>query len=1147
MDLAVRVSSEGVAGVNTELTALERKGAATEKSFSSSMKSMGASMTNAGKSMSTFVTLPLAGLGAGIVKLASDAEETANKFNVVFGSKNAGAMNAWIRDLRKIMPATTAEIQEMAATNQLMFEGMGLSSKEAMNMTKSVVTLAGDLGSLNNIPVAETQAMISAAFRGEYDSLQALVPSINAAAVEQKALSMGLAGSTDEISNQDKALAIHEILMNKTKAAQGDMARTADDTANSFKHLWADVREAGVAFGQHLLPILTPIALKLSGLVERFGNLSPTMRAVVLGVAAFAAAIGPVLVVVGTLISSFGALAGALGTTGLVATLGAAAAAAAPFVLAAAAIGAAALLIYRNWSRIVPLFNRVKAVAQDAFTRVASVLKRVLSPAFKFVQNQVQVVVNWWRNNLPLIQKTASTVFNAIKTVVKTVMNAIWTGTIKPIVTLIARFWKANWDTISKVLKAVWQIIKTTVSTFIKAVLGIIKATMQVITGDWKGAWTTIKNVLSMVWEAIKKNVKSAIEIVKAVIKQAWEHIKTITSAAWEAIKNYIGDKFQAARDRVGEIVQNLKSGLSGAWEAIKGAASSAWEAIKDAMTNPMETAWNILKGIWNNILNGVARVLDAVGLGGLAGEVRSATFATGGTTGGNTGGGMDNPNTPGVETYAKGGIGTKGKKPQINLWNEQQGHELFVPEKGISRQRGLGLLQHGAGWYDAMVVPKRDYRGTPTHGNKKGQRSWGRPGLGEGLGPTTYNWSPLMQSYKDRLDSAFPGTTRNTYVGHPGGEQNSMDNWGAGGRGAPVGGVGDAISGWIQRNVKELNWLIWKGQMLSANGWRPYNDPNDMHYDHVHFTAGSPGAGQVGGGFFQSLWDTVGKALWERLVQRPYDAATSGWGDGFVLKAGAKQAGQNVLDGIKAMIIEKSGVSGNHHHSKGKAGWPPKMSWNLRGGDDTVGYQAAADVAGLAEAGASPWRGLVRAGGGDARVVRADLSGTGAIARTWPSGLIEYGLNAKSTAAAHEFGHALGLGHGGDSIMGGAGRVTENDFAALKAYYGITPFSEGGFTRSPLLAQLHANEVILPLDNQNVHRTAQAALGTAELRAEIANLRRENGENARVLNSLVGALPAGIKESTIENLKSGRRHREAMAHAGRETVRFSEWREGRA
>ena len=70
----------------------------------------------------------------------------------------------------------------------------------------------------------------------------------------------------------------------------------------------------------HIVPAVQSYIERLSGLVEWFNNLSPTVQTVIIVIAAIAAAIGPVLVILGTLgimigglITGFGAVAAMLG------------------------------------------------------------------------------------------------------------------------------------------------------------------------------------------------------------------------------------------------------------------------------------------------------------------------------------------------------------------------------------------------------------------------------------------------------------------------------------------------------------------------------------------------------------------------------------------------------------------------------------------------------------------------------------------------------------------------------------------------------------------------------------------------------------------------------------------------------------------
>jgi hypothetical protein len=119
--------------------------------------------------------------------------------------------------------------------------------------------------------------------------------------------------------------------------------------------------------------------------------------------------------------------------------------------------------------------------------------------------------------------------------------------------------------------------------------------------------------------------------------------------------------------------------------------------------------------------------------------------------------------------------------------------------------------------------------------------------------GPETHNHSPLIQSIIDDVTSKWD-TYENTYPGHPGGEENSVDFWGPNRRGDDIsdyGNMGREIHDYLLANYGDVtNWIIYEGTMTDAGGSGP-DTSGWGHYDHVHITAGSDdcGGGTVGGG----------------------------------------------------------------------------------------------------------------------------------------------------------------------------------------------------------------------------------------------------------------------------------------------------------
>ncbi|MFT8813214.1 phage tail tape measure protein [Oenococcus sp.] len=122
-------------------------------------------------------------------------------------------------------------------------------------------------------------------------------------------------------------------LTKETQNATGYTKKLAnqmnDTSANNIKKLVQSLNNLATTLGQDLVPVITPVVNNLTKMVEGFGKMSKPAQEATLKTLAFAAAAGPLLVVTGKLISSFGILKSALAGLGsrlVVSSAGAAAA-----------------------------------------------------------------------------------------------------------------------------------------------------------------------------------------------------------------------------------------------------------------------------------------------------------------------------------------------------------------------------------------------------------------------------------------------------------------------------------------------------------------------------------------------------------------------------------------------------------------------------------------------------------------------------------------------------------------------------------------------------------------------------------------------------------------------------------------------------
>jgi hypothetical protein len=204
------------------------------------------------------ITYELFDLGKAAISAASDAEEMASKFNVVFAGQQAQA-EAWATTLQASYAMSTRESKQYLASVQDLLVPMGMAADNAGLMSNEVVKLSADLGSFNNLPTARVMDDIQSALVGNYETMKKYGVVLNATVVQEKALAMGLGKTKDELTAADKAQAAYKLMVEGSAAAIGDMARTSEDYANQLKDLTAGYEDLRVELGQFLLPAMTEL------------------------------------------------------------------------------------------------------------------------------------------------------------------------------------------------------------------------------------------------------------------------------------------------------------------------------------------------------------------------------------------------------------------------------------------------------------------------------------------------------------------------------------------------------------------------------------------------------------------------------------------------------------------------------------------------------------------------------------------------------------------------------------------------------------------------------------------------------------------------------------------------------------------------
>ena len=260
-----------------------------------------------GKDLSLRLSLPIALAGGAAIKMAASMEESLNKVRVSFGESST-EVEAFAKTALKSFGIAESSALDMTALFGDMATGMGVSRSEAAKLSTDLVGLAGDLASFKDINISEVTTALSGVFTGETESLKRLGIVMTEVNLEQFRLNEGINKSVREMTQQEKIMLRLRYIFSVTKNAQGDFARTSESASNQMRTFQQSLKELAAELGNILLPAFTDAITKLNELLEDFRNLDKETQKTIVQIGLLAAAIPPLVFVLGQLAEGFAAV-----------------------------------------------------------------------------------------------------------------------------------------------------------------------------------------------------------------------------------------------------------------------------------------------------------------------------------------------------------------------------------------------------------------------------------------------------------------------------------------------------------------------------------------------------------------------------------------------------------------------------------------------------------------------------------------------------------------------------------------------------------------------------------------------------------------------------------------------------------------------
>jgi len=292
--------------------------------------------------------------------------------------------------------------------------------------------------------------------------------------------------------------------------------------------------------------------------VAWFQALDPSIQKNILIVLGLVAVLGPLLIVIGSVVGAIGTLIPIVTAVGT--ALGAAAL---PVLLVIGLIIAAVVLLYLAWTNN---WGGIQEKTKAALDFVKGVIKAGMEFVRAFTAGELGAVSEAWHNTWELIKLWFNTVVENIKSVFK-LFQLAFSGDWRGFGEELRAIWDRNWTLIGEILKTAWENIKINVKALIDGVIRFFTET------DW-GA----------LGRAIAEGIVNGLMSMAA---WALEQIVSFGQAIADVLAGFfqIGSPSRLMQKMIGE---PLAMGVVVGWENVMTAGNPFAMPLAGAMASPM-------------------------------------------------------------------------------------------------------------------------------------------------------------------------------------------------------------------------------------------------------------------------------------------------------------------------------------------------------------------------------------------------------------------------------------------------------------------------------------------------------------------------------------------------------------------------------
>lgn len=211
-------------------------------------------------------------LGRVTVQAASDAEETANRFNTVFRDIS-GDSQAAAENLSESFGLSRQAAQDLLASTGDLLTGFGFTQEAALDLSDQANQLAIDLASFTNVPIEQSSRAITSALTGETEALKSLGIVVRQGTADFRNQVEAVQEATGATESQARAQVILQTAIDQSGNAIGDFERSQDSLANTQRTTQAALEDLSTTIGNSIIPAATEAQRIIGKLAREIDNL----------------------------------------------------------------------------------------------------------------------------------------------------------------------------------------------------------------------------------------------------------------------------------------------------------------------------------------------------------------------------------------------------------------------------------------------------------------------------------------------------------------------------------------------------------------------------------------------------------------------------------------------------------------------------------------------------------------------------------------------------------------------------------------------------------------------------------------------------------------------------------------------------------